>query len=125
MEEIVDTLVPISVCVVLPVAIVLINALVRVHGENKRTQLMLKAIEANKDVDINKLIESFKKPQKTADQILNKRLLYGCVFTLLAVAVAIAGIVMGDSWMLVSCGAFLAVGVSFLIVYFVTRKQVK
>jgi hypothetical protein len=57
MEEIVDTLVPISVCVVLPVAIVLINALVRVHGENKRTQLMLKAIEANKDVDINKLIE--------------------------------------------------------------------
>ena len=70
-----QTLVPIFVCVVLPIAIVLIVSLAKMNADNKRTQIILKAIEANRDVDTEKLIESMKKPEKTALQILNLRLL--------------------------------------------------
>lgn len=128
-----STLVPIFICVVLPIAVVLITSLTKVNGENKLALIVIKAIEANKDVDTDKLIESLKKPQKTPREILNCRLLRGCIFSLVGVALAIAGIASfiagsefeSDS---VACpfvfgGISLAVGISYLIVYFVTRNQ--
>lgn len=57
-------LITISICVVLPIAIVLINSLTQINSDNKRAQIILKAIEANKNVDIDKLTESLKTPQK-------------------------------------------------------------
>jgi len=127
------TLIPIFVCVVLPVAIVLIISLTKINGDNKRTQIILKAIEANKDVDTDRLIESLQKPQKSAREILNARLLRGCIFTLIGVALAIVGIanfISGAEFSadqvtvpLIFGGASLATGISYLIVYFVTRKH--
>ncbi len=129
-----STLVPIFVCVVLPVAVVLITSLAKMNSENKRTQIIIKAIEANKDVDTDKLIESLKKPQKTAREILNGRLLRGCMYTLFGIALAIVGIVNLATGSEVSAdpvtipfifgGASLAIGISYLIVWQVTRKQV-
>lgn len=129
-----STLVPIFICVVLPVAVVLINSLTRMNAENKRTQIIIKAIEANKDVDPDKLLESFRTPQKSAREILNGRLLRGCMYSLIGVALAIVGIVnlaTGTEFRadpvtvpLVFGGIALAIGISYLIVYYVTRKQV-
>ena len=129
-----STLVPIFVCVVLPVAIVLITSLSKMNVENKRTQIIIKAIEANKDVDTDKLIESLKKPEKTAREILNGRLLRGCMYSLIGVALAIVGIVnlaTGSDFSadpvtvpFVFGGISLAIGISYLIVWKVTRKQV-
>ncbi|MCM1349513.1 MAG: hypothetical protein NC338_08890 [Firmicutes bacterium] len=126
-------LVPIFICVVLPIAVVLITSLAKVNGENKRAQIIIKAIEANKDVDTDKLIESLKKPRKTARELLNGRLLRGCIFSLLGIALMIVGLV---SWLngveissdpvsvpLIFGGASLAIGISYLIVYRVTRKE--
>lgn len=129
-----STLVPIFVCVVLPIAVVLITSLTKINGENKRTKIILKAIEANKDVDTDKLIESLKKSPKSSREILNGRLLRGCIFT--AIGVALAGIglffwangIKGSdepvSVPFVFGSISLALGASYLIVYFVTRKQV-
>jgi ABC-type Fe3+-siderophore transport system permease subunit len=133
-STLVKTLVPIFVCVVLPIAIVLITSLAKINGENKRTQIIIKAIEANKDVDTDKLIESLKKPQKTAREILNLRLLRGCIFSLIGIALAIVGFVNSTTGTEFSAdpvtvpfifgGISLAIGISYLIVWKVTRKQI-
>lgn len=129
-----NTLVPIFICAILPIAVVLITSLTEMNRENKRTQIIIRAIEANKDVDADKLIEALKKPRKTAREILNRRLLCGCIFSLIGVLLAIVGIVNLVSGTEISAdpvavpfvfgGISLAVGISFLIVYYVTRKQV-
>lgn len=130
-----DILVPIFVCVVLPVAIVLIVFLASMNSDNKRAKVLIKAIESNNGIDADRLAEAFKKPVKTARQILNLRLLRGCIFTFIGIALCLVGIVslcMGTEFAadpvtvpLVFGGASLAVGLSYLVVYFVTRKQIK
>lgn len=131
----VDILVPIFVCVVLPVAIVGIYYWSQINAENKRAEILMKAIEANCGPDADKLAEALQKPRKTAREILNLRLLRGCMFTFVGLGLCIVGIVsayMGTEFAsdpvtvpLVFGGASLAIGLSYLVVYFVTRKQVK
>lgn len=131
----VDILVPIFVCVVLPVAIVGIYYWSQINTENKRAEILMKAIEANCGPDADKLAEALQKPRKTAREILNLRLLRGCMFTFVGLGLCIVGIVsacMGTEFAsdpvmvpLVFGGASLAIGLSYLVVYFVTRKQVK
>lgn len=128
-----DIIVPIFVCVVLPVAIVLIITLGKININNQRTQIIIKAIEANKDVDTEKLIESMKRPQKDRRQILNNRLLVGCIFTFLGTALELIGIVnliVGASIEedkvavpMIFGGIPLSIGISFLIVYFKTHND--
>lgn len=128
-------LVPIFVCVVLPVAIVGIYYWSQINAENKRAEILMKAIEANCGPDADKLAEALQKPRKTAREILNLRLLRGCMFTFVGLGLCIVGIVsacMGSEFAsdpvmvpLVFGGASLAIGLSYLVVYFVTRKQVK
>lgn len=126
-------LVPIFICVVLPVAIVLIVFLYNMNSDNKRAEVLIKAIEANKDIDTDKLAEAFSKPRRSTREILNLRLLRGSIFTLCGLGFVIFGLVglandftirMEPVMIPMICGAScLAVGISYLIVYFVTRKQ--
>lgn len=130
-----DVLVPIFICVVLPVAIVAIVFAAMSNRDNKRSQVLIKAIESNSGLDAAKLVEALQTPQKTSLELLNLRLLRGCIFSLIGVALCIVGIVslcMGTEFAadtvtvpLVFGGASLAIGLSYLIVYLVTRKQVK
>ena len=123
------TLVPIFVCVVLPVAVVAIIAATKMNNDNKRSKVLIKAIESNCGIDADKLAEALQKPKKTA------RLLLGCIFSFVGLALCIVGIVslcMGTEFSadpvtvpLVFGGASLAVGLSYLVVYLVTRKQIK
>ncbi len=127
-------LVPFFCGCVLPIAIVLLICLKKMNSDNKRAQIITKAIEANKDVDTDKLIESLKSTSKTEQEILNGRLLRGCIYTLIGVVLVIVGIMYLFSGSEISddpvtfsflCGGIsLAIGISYLIVYFVTRKQV-
>lgn len=129
-----DILIPIFICVVLPVAIVLIISLTKIKTDNLRTQIIIRAIEANKDVDTAKLLESMKKPQQTARDILYVRLLRGCIFTLIGLFSIILGIcTLADGEDFSSDpvyfsaflgGVSLAIGISYLIVYFATRNSV-
>ena len=127
-----STLISISVCVLLPVAIVLIHSIAEYAKEEQKAKILIKAIEAS-NIDANKLADSLRKRQKTERQKLASRLLRGCIFSLAGLFVCIIGLVnlcsgsgfSSDSVTvpLLFGGASLAVGISFLIVYFVTRKQ--
>ncbi len=128
------TLVPIFICVVLPLGIVLIVFLASMNSDNKRASILIKAIEANNGIDADKLAESLRNSPKTAREILNLRLLRGCMFSLIGLGLLIVSIVnyangigiASDSVTvpMIFGGASLAVGISYLIVYFVTRKQI-
>lgn len=130
-----QVLVPIFVCVVLPVAIVLIVSLTKINADNKRTEVIIKAIEANNDIDADKLAESLRKPHKSAREILNGRLLRGCIFSFVGLVLVIIGLVsliagseIGADNVTVPMifgGVSIAVGASYLLVYAVTRRQIE
>ncbi len=134
MADLTGLLVPIFICVVLPVAIVFIVSWVKMNGDNKRAQVILKAIESNNNIDADKLAESLRKPKKSARELLNNRLLCGCIGTLSGLALVIVGLcnfANGESFNadpvtvpMVFGAPLIAIGLSFLIVYLVTRKQV-
>lgn len=126
-------LIPIFICAIMPMVCVAFYYLSEMNKENKRTEVISKAIESSA-IDPEKLTEALRKPQKTPLQILNRRLLLGCIFTLLGVLLIVigaVGLMMGAEFVsdqvtvpMVFGGIGLAIGLSYLIVYFVTRKQV-
>ncbi len=66
----VQLLVPICVCVVLPVIIVWIIFRSVTNKDNKNAEIIIKAIESNSAIDADKLVEALSKKQKTPRQIL-------------------------------------------------------
>ncbi len=130
----VEILVPIFCGCVLPIAIVLIVALRKSNVVNKRSEILIRAIEANKEVDTDKLIDAMKEPKKSPQELLNARLLRGCMFSLIGLVLIIIGIVglsIGISFTddevsapFIFGGISLAIGISYVIVYFITRKQI-
>lgn len=124
----------IFICVVLPVAIVAIIYGAQINNDNKRTKIIIKALENNNPIDTDKLADALKKPRKTAREILNLRLLRACIFSFLGLAFCCLGIIIYKtenisfsdepvSVPLFLGGGLLAVGLSYLVVYLVTRKQ--
>lgn len=130
-----DLLIPIFVCVVLPVSIVWIIFRNATNSDNKRAEVLIKAIESNQGIDADKLAAAFAKPTKapkTPRQRLIDRLLCGCIFTLVGIALILTFFILnqwnvygGWYFFFIAGAVSLAVGLSFLIVYFITRKQVE
>lgn len=126
-------LIPIFICVVLPVSIVGIVFGTHINADNKRAKILMKAIDANNNIDADKLVEALQPNRKSEREILNRRLLRGCIYSFVGIALIIASIVGRTSGLEYSADpvsvpfifgiVILAVGVSFLITYFVTRKE--
>ena len=126
-------IVPLGICIILPCIIVGIIFWFLNNRVNKNAEIAIKAIESNSSLDIDKLIAAMAKPEKTPQQLLNLRLLRGCILSLVGVAVGLFSAVIYSHFddaattyfsLLISC-IFLAVGIAYLIVYFVTRKAVE
>lgn len=132
-----DILVPIFICAVMPVAIVFLVFYPKINSDNRRAQVLMKAIESGNSLDADKLAQALNAPQETTpkrtpQEELNRRLHIGILGCLLGVAL-ISVTLISDSYLSDEMGFFFmligsllaAVGLSYLIVYFVTRKQVK
>ena len=129
-------LVPIGICVVLPVMIVWLINRTRQNETNRKTEIMLKAIEsgATIDADFFKTQLDQKGPRTIKERLL-RRLTGGCVFTLMGVAFALIGLVnrsmmtdihMSNDAFTMPCilgGIFFSIGVALLIVFFVGKKM--
>ena len=126
----VEILVPIFCGCVLPIAIVLIVSMRKKNSDDKRAEILIKAMESGEEINADKLAEALGKPRQTPLEVLNARLLRGCLYTLIGVALAVVYLVWPafDTNSLMSLvllsAVSTAVGLSYLIVYFVTRKQV-
>lgn len=130
MEE--EIFIVLLVCVVLPVSIVLIISLRKRNSDNKRAEVLLMAIEAGSDVDTNRLLEALRNPKNrpyTQKEILYARLQRGCIFSLVGLALMTLYFLgenfTGDKALTITAGLIcLAVGIAYLIVFFVTRNDV-
>ena len=104
------------------------------NKDNKNAEIIVKALESNSAVDTDKLVAALGKREKTPAQLLQMRLLRGCIFTFLGIATAILTAVVysdmlpGEYYyyfpLAVSVLCF-PVGIAYLVVYFMTRKSVR
>lgn len=135
MEDIIATSIPIFICVVLPALIVWIVFRASMNNYNKRAEVLIKAIESNNGIDADRLADALAKPRKTARktarEILNLRLLRGCIFSFIGLGFFATALFANSEGFhpdnvaipMLAGSVSLAIGVSYLIVYFVTRKQ--
>ena len=130
MKDLVPLIVPIAVCVVLPVAIVWLKVSQQKKQDALRAEVMLEAIRQGRDVDIDALARSMSNKSRrhtSPRRRLMNQLLCGCICSLIGMIFVVVGILdvidNGSTDTLLVGGATTAVGISFLIVYFVGRKN--
>ena len=120
---------PIFLCVVLPAVIVWLVMRTRQNETNKKTEIMLKAIEAGVPVDMAQF-EAPKKDAKTVRQQLLDKLTGACITSAMGIAFLVLAALdnLGFSiWLAhmlpIAGGVLLAVGIGLFISFFVGRKM--
>ncbi len=131
-ETIIATLVPLGICVALPVLIVWLCTRAVINSENRKADVLVEAIRNNAGVDTDKIAQALGRQRTTPRELLNLRLLRGAVSSLIGVVFIIATIILVSGGYgiaelfglpLIVGGVFLAVGIGYLIVYFVSKNQ--
>lgn len=124
----VEVLVPIAICVVLPILIVFIVGRVRQNETNRKADIMLKAIEHGQSID-PELFRGNKKKTSIKKDLLEKlngaciTSLMGLAFLLLYVFKAGATGFRFDGFLPYAAAAMLAVGIGLFISYFAGKKM--
>lgn len=127
MEYLVDILVPIACGCVLPIMIVWLAIRKKMNEANNRMQIVLAAIEKNPDMNVEELMKSMAPKKRLLKEKLLSKLLWGCIATLLGIGMigldVFFEIYKNSSTPLGVLGvASLAVGIAFLVSYFVGKK---
>ena len=132
MNPISEILVPIAICCVLPIMLVWFVIRKKMNETNKRTQIVLAAIEKNPEMDIEEIMKKISPKPKLLKEKLLTKLLWGCLATLLGFGLIGFGIYLGtnhlggtdDQFFSVCFGLIaLGVGIAFMINYFVGKKM--
>ena len=138
-EEFGDIIKPIFILVVLPITIFWLYLRNRKYENEKRTQIVMAAIEKNGEIDVQEFFKNLNKPRKTVREKLvmqlHWELLLGSIFTVfgLVVFIVLAALATGlgdikDDIIAVCCICgipTLALGIGLLIAYFSGRKMMK
>lgn len=129
MEDVfVPILIPLGVAVVMPCLIVWIVFRAQTNKDNKNAEIIIKAIENNQVKDTEKIIEALGKEHKTPKEILQSRLLRGCIFTFVGIAAILLVFCLAKAGLIllaqILAAVSLPIGLAYLIVYFATRKSV-
>lgn len=122
----VQLLVPIGVAVVLPIAIVAIVFRSALASERNRKEIVLAVLEKNPDIDVEQLMKNLKKSEKLIKEKLLARLERGCLCCLMGMAFMVLYFflgVQGEGFIVVVGAALIAIGIAFLISYFVGRRM--
>ena len=123
---------PVFICVVLPVMVVLIVGLVRKNETNRKAEVMLKAIENGASIDPEFFKSTTKqKKQRTIKERLLDRLTGACVTGLIGVAMLAYGIWKGDlnGWdngdkmLILISGVLIAVGIANLVLFIIGKNM--
>lgn len=131
-----DILMPLGICVVLPVMIVWLLMRTRQNETNKKTEVMLKAIESGATVD-PEFFKSQQRGQKTIKERLLSRLAGGSILSLIGIAFLVLAIVFANSYapdgwnfgdspaptFAIIGGILLAIGLAMFAVFFVGKKM--
>ena len=126
-------LVPIFICVVMPVMVVWLVFRAQQNETNKKAEIMLKAIEAGVPVDMEQFRN--KKTPKSIKQDLLEKLNGACITSLMGIVFLSFGIIRHynpgfggissffGKFLLPAGGILLAVGIGLFVSYFVGKKM--
>ena len=124
-----ETIVPIGICVILPIIIVWLNMRRKTNETNRRTEVLLAAIEKNPDLDMEDFIRKMNPKTKTTKERLMNRLLWGLVFIAIGTSLLLSDIyvyttggVIGPVDLFTS-GCLLLIGISFVAVFFISKRM--
>ena len=128
MEYLVEILVPIACGCVLPIMVVWLAIRKSMNETNQRTQIVLAAIEKNPDMDIEELMKKISPKKKLLKEKLLEKLLGGTLATLLGIGMIgyhfYVSIFTNSTSPLGFAGiVLLAVGIAFLISYYVGKRM--
>ncbi len=115
-----------GVCVLLPIMITWLSLRAKSNAINRKYGLLEKAIEHGVDIDPNLLIDEKNGKKSTRMRLLNK-LQWGVIYTVLGIAAAICifAIPAMKPFLAGVAAVSLALGVGYLVAYFVGRKQLQ
>ena len=122
----VQLLVPIGVAVVLPITIVAIVFKSALASERNRKEIILAALEKNPNLNVEDLVKQMKKSEKLIKEKLLARLERGCLCCLMGVAFVLLYFflsVQNEDLIVVVGAALIAIGIAFLVGYFVGRRM--
>lgn len=119
----VQLLVPIGVAVVLPIAIVAIVFKSALASERNRKEIILAALEKNPNLNVEDLVKRMKKSEKLIKEKLLARLEHGCLCCLMGVALLYFFLSVQNEILIIAGAALIAVGIAFLVSYFVGRRM--
>ena len=130
-HALIEILVPIGICVILPLGIFWLYYRAQMNKENKRTEIIMKALESNSNIDTDSLVKALENTSQTPQGRRYARLQRGCQYTLLGIALCVVFLISNGkeidsdmAFMMKFTGAAsIAVGISYLIVYFVSGKS--
>ena len=131
-DSLVPILVPIACGCVLPILIIWFDIRKKMNDTNKRTEIVLAAIEKNPNMDIEELMKKISPKKKLLKEKLLTKLLWGCITALLGLILIGIGAWLGwvggsnpTDILTASCFGFvmLAIGIAFLINYYMGKKM--
>ncbi len=124
-HALVEILIPIGVAVVLPVAIVAIVFKSALASDRNRKEIILAALEKNPNLDVEDLVKRMKKSNKLIKEKLLARLERGCLCCLMGVAFVLLYFFLSvqKEILLIAGTALIAIGIAFLVSYFVGRRM--
>ena len=139
LQEFGDIIKPIFILVVLPITILWLYLRNRKDENEKRTKIVMAAIEKNGEIDVQEFFKNLNKPRKTVREKLvmqlHWELLLGGIFTVFGLVVFIAlgvmslvGGLVDQNVIAMSCCLgipTLALGIGLLIAYFSGKKMMK
>lgn len=132
-ENVIALLIPLGASVILPIIVVWFVFKSIMNRDNRRAEVLLEAIKSNTTVDADRIAQALSKKPRSAREILNLRLLRGSIFTLTGAALALSCAILCENThmtlmdfpgvLLVAGVSSLAIGISYLVVYFATRNH--
>lgn len=132
-SEVIVSLISIVACgCVLPIVMGWMSTRRKMNETETRRQIILAAIEKNKETDVEELLKKMAPKQKLLKEKLLSKLLWGCIISLLGFIIFGCGLWIdwcGGSdpdeihFLYFCCGVLFAIGIGFLIYYFVGKKM--
>ena len=124
-HALIEILIPIGVAVVLPGAIVAIVFKSALASARNRKEIILAALEKNPNLDVEDLVKRMKKSNKLIKEKLLARLERGCLCCLMGVAFVLLYFFLSvqNEFLIITGPALIAIGIAFLVSYFVGRRM--
>lgn len=121
----VELLIPLGVAVVLPIAVVAIVFKSAMASERNRKEIILAALEKNPNLNVEDLVKRMKKSEKLIKEKLLARLEHGCLCCLMGVAFVLLYFFpsVQNEFLIIAGTALIAIGIAFLVGYFVGRRM--